>query len=316
MDAAGLRACIEALCDEDIVCRTPCNTDNDRWQIAAASHAELSARTLQRLLYDSWRVTSYSGLQQRGHSVAQDLIPRLDIDAAGVGEAAEAPAMTPHHFPRGASPGTFLHSLFEELDFTQPINPQWVQEKLELSGFETRWEPVLTRWLDTVLHVPLNETGVSLSVLTEREKQVEMEFYLPIAQPLTAGELDALIRRYDPLSAGCPALDFMQVRGMLKGFIDRCSVMRGAITCSTINLTGWARIAPLIPRRRWLRRCRRIAMICSTSFIRWHCTVTFVIEWRITTMNAISAASSISFYAGWIANVRSRVFLPLGLRRR
>ncbi len=105
------------------MCRTPGSTDNDRWQIAAASHAELSARTLQRLLYDSWRVTSYSGLQQRGHSVAQDLIPRLDIDAAGVGEAAEAPAMTPHHFPRGASPGTFLHSLFEELDFTQPIDP-------------------------------------------------------------------------------------------------------------------------------------------------------------------------------------------------
>lgn len=99
----------------------------------------------------------------------------------------------------------------------------------------------------------LNETGVSLSVLTEREKQVEMEFYLPIAQPLTAGELDALIRRYDPLSAGCPALDFMQVRGMLKGFIDLVFRYEGAITCSTINLTGWARIAPPIPRRRWLR---------------------------------------------------------------
>lgn len=90
------------------------NTDNDRWQIAAASHAELSARTLQRLLYDSWRVTSYSGLQQRGHSVAQDLIPRLDIDAAGVGEA-EAPAMTPHHFPRGASPGTFCTACLKSL---------------------------------------------------------------------------------------------------------------------------------------------------------------------------------------------------------
>ncbi len=89
------------------------NTDNDRWQIAAASHAELSARTLQRLLYDSWRVTSYSGLQQRGHSVAQDLIPRLDIDAAGVGEA-EAPAMTPHHF-RGASPGTFCTACLKSL---------------------------------------------------------------------------------------------------------------------------------------------------------------------------------------------------------
>ncbi|QUJ08690.1 hypothetical protein KCP77_06645 [Salmonella enterica subsp. enterica] len=40
------------------------------------------------------------------------------------------------------------------------------------------------------------------------KKQVEMEFYLPIAQPLTAGELDALICRYDPLSAGCPCSGF------------------------------------------------------------------------------------------------------------
>ncbi|WP_348250845.1 hypothetical protein, partial [Salmonella enterica] len=80
-------------------------------------------------------------------------------------------------------------------DFTQRIDPQWGQEKLELSGIETRWEPVLTRWLRTVLHVPLNETGVSLSVLTQRVKQREMEFYLPLAQPLTAGEQDALIRR-------------------------------------------------------------------------------------------------------------------------
>ncbi|MGJ8839497.1 hypothetical protein AB9H28_24270, partial [Salmonella enterica subsp. enterica serovar Kentucky] len=86
--------------------------------------------------------------------------------------------------------------------------------------FVTRWEPVLTRWLDTVLHVPLIETGVSRSVLTERDQQAELEFSLPRAHPLRAGELEALMRRFDPLSAGCPALDFMQGRGMLKGFID------------------------------------------------------------------------------------------------
>ncbi len=47
-----------------------------------------------------------------------------------------------------------------------------------------------------------------------------MEFYLPISEPLIASQLDALIRQFDPLSAGCPPLEFMQVRGMLKGFID------------------------------------------------------------------------------------------------
>ncbi len=47
-------------------------------------------------------------------------------------------------------------------------------------GFESQWEPVLTEWITAVLQAPLNETGVSLSQLSARNKQVEMEFYLPI----------------------------------------------------------------------------------------------------------------------------------------
>ena len=220
MDAAGLRGAIEALCCDDIACQIPAQPDGEPWQVAQSVSSELSAKILQRTPGDSWRVTSYSGLQQRGHGIAQDLIPRLDIDAAGVGEVIEESGLTPHQFPRGASPGTFLHSLFENLDFTQPVDPHWVEEQLALGGYDTHWTPVLTEWLDAILQAPLNETGVSLSQLSAREKQVEMEFYLPISQPLMANQLDALIRQYDPLSAGCPALDFMQVRGMLKGFID------------------------------------------------------------------------------------------------
>ncbi|MFH0473290.1 exodeoxyribonuclease V subunit beta [Kluyvera ascorbata] len=220
LDAAGLNACLHALCDEHISLTLATAPDDARWQATQPEMPELAARQVLRRVVDDWRVTSYSGLQQRGHSVAQDLLPRIDIDASGIADAPAEPEMTPHHFPRGASPGTFLHSLFEDLDFTQPISPEWMREKLQNNGFDEVWEPVLTRWITQVLAAPLGDTGVALNQLSARQKQVEMEFYLPISQTLDARALDAVTRRYDPLSAGCPELDFRQVRGMLKGFID------------------------------------------------------------------------------------------------
>ncbi|EOD8969556.1 exodeoxyribonuclease V subunit beta [Klebsiella quasipneumoniae] len=220
MDAAGLAARLADFCHGDIALQRPGELDLTPWQAPAASIPPLSARELQRRIADDWRVTSYSGLQQHGFSGGQDLLPRLDVDAAGVGEVVEEPQLTPHQFPRGAAPGTFLHSLFEELDFTQPVPDGWMAEKLQLSGFDAQWAPVLTDWLGGVLKTRLPGPDIALNQLAARDKQVEMAFYLPIAQLLTAERLDALIRQYDPLSADTPPLDFRQVRGMLKGFID------------------------------------------------------------------------------------------------
>ena len=220
MDAAGLAARLADFCHGDIALQRPGELDLTPWQAPAATIPRLSARELQRRIADDWRVTSYSGLQQHGFSGGQDLLPRLDVDAAGVGEVVEEPQLTPHQFPRGAAPGTFLHSLFEELDFTQPVPEGWMAEKLQLSGFDAQWAPVLTDWLGGVLKTRLPGPDIALNQLAARDKQVEMAFYLPIAQLLTAERLDALIRQYDPLSAGTPPLDFRQVHGMLKGFID------------------------------------------------------------------------------------------------
>ena len=220
MDAAGLAARLADFCHGDIALQIPGELDLTPWQAPAATIPRLSARELQRRIADDWRVTSYSGLQQHGFSGGQDLLPRLDVDAAGVGEVVEEPQLTPHQFPRGAAPGTFLHSLFEELDFTQPVPEGWMAEKLQLSGFDAQWAPVLTDWLGGVLKTRLPGPDIALNQLAARDKQVEMAFYLPIAQLLTAERLDALIRQNDPLSADTPPLDFRQVRGMLKGFID------------------------------------------------------------------------------------------------
>ncbi len=219
-DAAGLQACLQELASESISVEESVSEDYTPWQPVSVALPELSARVMKRQVADNWRVTSYSGLQQHGSSQALDLLPRLDVDAAGVVPVQSEPSLTPHSFPRGAGPGTFLHSLFEGIDFTQPLDDVWIAEQLAAQGFGDEWLPVLTQWLQAILQAPLNDSGVSLNQLMPQEKQVELEFYLPIESDLQAAHLDKLVREYDPLSAGCPPLNFKQVRGMLKGFID------------------------------------------------------------------------------------------------
>lgn len=290
MDAAGLAARLADFCHGDIALQIPGELDLTPWQAPAATIPRLSARELQRRIADDWRVTSYSGLQQHGFSGGQDLLPRLDVDAAGVGEVVEEPQLTPHQFPRGAAPGTFLHSLFEELDFTQPVPEGWMAEKLQLSGFDAQWAPVLTDWLGGVLKTRLPGPDIALNQLAARDKQVEMAFYLPIAQLLTAERLDALIRQYDPLSADTPPLDFRQVRGMLKGFIDLVFRHEGRyyLLDYKSNWLGEDREAYTRPAMEQAMRAHRYDLQYQLYSLALHRYLRH--RWPIMTMTATSAA--------------------------
>ncbi len=219
-DAAGLLEQLQTLQNEAIEVTVATAHENPPWQPEQDLFQELNSLQVTRQLHDEWRVTSYSGLQQHGHSATFELLPRLDVDAAGEAQSQTALQLTPHTFPRGAAPGTFLHGLFEDLDFKQPVDEHVLSEQLTAQGHDPAWLPVMKQWLENILHTPLNETGVTLHQLTPENRQAELQFYLPIERLLRADKLDRLIRHYDPLSQGCPALNFQQVKGMLKGFID------------------------------------------------------------------------------------------------
>lgn len=181
----------------------------------------LSARSWTALPHDPWCVTSYSELQRKSSSIVIELQPRMDVDAVGESiRQQEMLPLTPHTFPRGASPGTFLHGLFETLDFNQPLDPQWLSEQLKKQGISIVWLPVMMCWIESIIAMPLDGEMFSLSHLAPCSCQAELPFFLPIDVLVKACDLDLLCKRYDPLSARCPPLDFPQVRGMLKGFID------------------------------------------------------------------------------------------------
>lgn len=219
-DAGQLMHYLTQMCNDNVALVSEPAPEDQIWRPERPASSALGSLRLSRTLNDNWRVTSYSALQQHGPTVALDLMPRFDIDAVGDASAVIEPALTPHHFPRGASPGTFLHGLFEQIDFTQPVAESWLGQQLEEQGYPLSWLPVLQNWTERVLAAPLGEEGIELRQLSVKQRQVELEFYLPISAMLTADRLDRVIRHYDPLSAAAPPLDFRQVQGMLKGFID------------------------------------------------------------------------------------------------
>ncbi|WP_429103293.1 exodeoxyribonuclease V subunit beta [Aeromonas veronii] len=191
---------------------------------------EPQVRHFSGSLERDWWISSYSGLAAQGHGHSKGVLANPGFDVEVVAEAAvvhEEDELQPSifTFPKGARPGTLLHSLFETIDFQsaggEPL-AEHIATLLAQDGFDESWAPVLQQQVEAVLDTPL-ETGfgepVRLRDLAPERKQVELEFFLPMGR-VTAPALTALCQQHDPLSRGHKPLSFATVQGMLKGFID------------------------------------------------------------------------------------------------
>jgi len=219
-DSEQLHAILQTMTSESIQIQPVLEHDVMRWQETGRQSPSLAAKVFKSNIKDHWRVTSYSGLQQHGQHESYTLLPNFDVDAVGEPATNDINELSPFSFPKGAMAGTFLHGLLEPLDFTQPLDMNWLSEQIKQFSLSENWLPVLAQWLTEMIHAPLNEQGLRLADIAEHDKQAELRFYLPIDSLLQAEQLNALIQQYDPLSKDCPKLDFAQVKGMLKGFID------------------------------------------------------------------------------------------------
>ncbi|WP_429041551.1 exodeoxyribonuclease V subunit beta [Aeromonas media] len=194
---------------------------------------EPQVRHFSGSLERDWWISSYSGLAAQGHGHSKGVLANPGFDDEVVTEAAalaseqpeEAPQPSIFTFPKGARPGTLLHSLFETIDFESAGGEslaEHIATLLAQDGFDESWAPVLQPQVEAVLDTPL-DTGfgepVRLRDLAPERKQVELEFFLPMGR-VTAPALTALCQQHDPLSRGNKPLSFATVQGMLKGFID------------------------------------------------------------------------------------------------
>ncbi|KXO08711.1 Exodeoxyribonuclease V beta chain [Moritella sp. JT01] len=230
------KACIEKLAEQqtcvDVV--SPPLAAVDVYQPIVAPPVVYQAKTMTNPISKNWWVTSYSALSRHSHGnrhASYDAsleLPGFDAEVDTEKEDEQEISWDIFSFPRGAAAGTLLHSVFEHIDFAnvdEDILTEQILQLLEREGYDLAWLPVLLELVNQVLDCPLQD-GFSLRQLTPTQKKVEMEFFMPISS-LNCDDLNTLIKQHDGLSQQAGELDFQQVSGMLKGFIDLVFVYEG-----------------------------------------------------------------------------------------
>lgn len=227
-DANDLKAALDKQIQSgrSIIIASPPQGHPERYQELETDTEELQVSQLTNSIERTWRMTSYSGLVKSHHHLDSSIeLPGFDIDSvdeSDVNSLVEE-EKTIFTFPKGARPGTFLHSVFENVDFTlaptAPENEKVLTELIDSEQLDSNWLPVVQKLISDVLDTPLDGKKLILKEKTNRYRLHELEFLLPIGL-LQSASINRTLKRYDGLSCEAPGLDFMSVKGMIKGFID------------------------------------------------------------------------------------------------
>jgi exodeoxyribonuclease V beta subunit len=190
---------------------------------------ELRARIVRRVLDQTRRVSSFSGLTVARSGAHAEL--GRDHDAAShdgtqLRELERSPLVL-DGFPRGAAPGQLIHEILEHTDFqeTGQVLADTVTKSLAARGYPADLAPALITGLEQFIRTPL-APQLSLEQIPRRQRVDEMEFVLPVTAALTPQSLERAFREHRApsahpgYSADLKELGFERLNGFLRGFID------------------------------------------------------------------------------------------------
>ena len=214
----------------------------------------LKAVEAKRHIYQSWRLTSFTGVlrllgseepgsyaadasdydQLSGqHASQQQVIGQAEVDPESDSGVVVSEPVGAHAFPRGARAGTCLHWMLEEMNFAAVDTAQLhelVRRGLERYGYSEEWQESAVQMLQQTVATPLIE-GVALNQLQPGQWLPEMEFHYPL-KALSGDKLMALLKEHDfgvgtAIAERLRNRSFSPVSGYMKGFIDLIFVANG-----------------------------------------------------------------------------------------
>jgi len=170
--------------------------------------SSLQPASFKAILANNWRISSFSGLTRDIHQTAHG-------GSSGKGEDAIL------DFPAGSHVGLLLHSVLERLDFQLPIENQCAEllprfaPQFDLDSYE--YQATLSRWMASLMHCPLNGSGLTLSSLSMAQRLNELAFDFALDE-LQIDRLNSFLQ--DLAGQHLPPLELDNFRGMITGIID------------------------------------------------------------------------------------------------
>ena len=167
---------------------------------------------------------SFSSLSKQVGFDGRDLDGLLDKDDTS-GDSLRKERLPIFEFPAGANAGSFMHDVFEFLDFSDPTSwPKLVSEKLKKHHYDSaHWAPTILEMVEQVMGAEL-ERGFSLNGLKKSDRLEEMEFHFPVSSSFLP-ELTQRLPAHSKLRVYLDRVsteDFRRIEagGYLKGLID------------------------------------------------------------------------------------------------
>ena len=181
----------------------------------------LTLPAFSRIIEQSTGISSFSSLVR-----GQEYSARSGFDESFASSVPVCPEEEDSFFafPKGAGPGTMLHDLLENLDFSSAgseESSELIREKLQRYGMDEKWVPTLSAAMQNVMAVDLGG-GFSLSEV--HETLPELEFYYPLHK-VTPKKLSDLYVRWgetlpEVFTRRMDGLRFKPRQGFMLGFID------------------------------------------------------------------------------------------------
>lgn len=185
---------------------------------------QLECRQFSGTIPSTWRISSFSSLSRSHHDSELPDYDYNDSPQEPQNEAINFNSIM--DFPKGALAGTFLHHVFEHVQFSSLSDAgSIITEALSMYGFDPKWfDTILKLVQDVTTAVLNNDLGLKLSDVAPENCIKEVQFDFPIKQ-FSVNELDtAITSDSQPDLFGSEysvsGLDFFTVRGYMKGFID------------------------------------------------------------------------------------------------